>query len=45
VNNGDIAGLTNEQLIRRTEDLAADLRTKTFELIDHLLEIDRRRLF
>ncbi len=45
VNNGDIAELTNEELIRRTEDLAADLRTKTCELIDSLMEIDRRRLY
>lgn len=41
----DIFRLTNDELIRRTEELAADLRRKSCELIESLVEIDRRRLF
>lgn len=41
----DIFQLTNEELVRRTEELASDLRIKTCELVESLCEMDRRRLF
>lgn len=45
MDNVDISKLTNDELIRRTEDLAADLRTKTCELVESLVELDRRKLY
>lgn len=41
----DIQRLTNEELIRRTEELAADIRTKTCDLVESLAEMDRRKLY
>lgn len=41
----DIQRLTNEELIRRTEELAADLRMKTCDLVESLAEMDRRKLY
>lgn len=41
----DIQRLTNEELIRRTEELAADMRTKTCDLVESLAEMDRRKLY
>lgn len=41
----DIFRLTNEELIRHTEELAADLRTKTCDLVESLAELDRRKLY
>lgn len=41
----DIQRLTNEELIRRTEELAADVRTKTCDLVESLAEMDRRKLY
>ncbi|MDO8632394.1 MAG: hypothetical protein Q7R41_18075 [Phycisphaerales bacterium] len=45
MDNVDISNLTNDELIRRTEELAADLRTKTCELVESLVELDRRKLY
>ncbi len=39
----DILRLTNEELIRLTEELAADMRRKTCDLVTSLAEIDRRK--
>lgn len=41
----DILKLTNEELVRRTEELASDLRVKTCELVESLCEMDRRKLY
>lgn len=41
----DIQRLTNDELIRRTEELAADIRTKTCDLVESLAEMDRRKLY
>lgn len=41
----DISKLTNEELLRRTEELASDLRVKTCDLIESLVEFDRRKLY
>lgn len=41
----DITKLTDEELLRRTEELARDLRTKTVELVESLVELDQRKLF
>lgn len=41
----DITKLTDEELLQRTEELARDLRTKTVELVESLVELDQRKLF
>jgi len=41
----DITKLTDEELLRWTEELARDLRTKTVELVESLVELDQRKLF
>lgn len=45
MDNVDILNLTDDELIRRTEELAADLRTKTCELVESLVELDSRKLY
>lgn len=45
MDNVDNSKLTNEELIKRIEDLAGDLRTKTVELVESLVELDERKLY
>ncbi|MDP3542131.1 MAG: hypothetical protein Q8T11_06625 [Elusimicrobiota bacterium] len=41
----DIQKLTDDELIRYTEELAADLRERTCDLVESLAEMDRRKLY
>lgn len=41
----DNSQLTDEELIKRVEELAGDLRTKTVELVESLVELDERKLY
>lgn len=41
----DNSRLTDDDLIRRTEDLVADVRAKTSDLVESLMEVDRRKLY
>ena len=41
----DISGLSDEELLKRAESLASEVRERTADLIESLTEIDRRKLF
>lgn len=41
----DISKLSDSELLRRTEELAADLRKQTVELVESLVELDARKLY